>query len=409
MTEAIRNIKADLKERLEYFRANNKLLEAQRLEQRTMFDIEMMQAQGFCSGIENYSRYLTGRKPGEAPPTLIEYLPPGAIMFLDESHVMVPQLRGMYNGDRARKSVLSDYGFRLPSALDNRPLKFEEWQALRPQTIYVSATPGDWEMEQAGGVTAEQVVRPTGLTDPPVEIRPTTHQVDDLMGECKRVAGAGGRVLVTTLTEKMAEALTEYLTENGLKVRYMHSDVDTLERIEIIRDLRLGAFDVLVGINLLREGLDIPECMLVAILDADKEGYLRSRTSLIQTIGRAARNVDAKAILYADRMTKSMDAAIAETDRRREKQLLYNAEHGITPESVKKAIGDVLQSVYDRADRVNVRAKGENDLGMTGEQLAKHLKKLNAQMLKAAGNLEFEEAAALRDEIKRLEELDLGL
>jgi excinuclease ABC subunit B len=409
MTEAIRNIKADLKERLEYFRANNKLLEAQRLEQRTMFDIEMMQASGFCSGIENYSRYLTGRAPGQAPPTLIEYLPPGALMFLDESHVMVPQLRGMYNGDRARKTVLSDYGFRLPSAFDNRPLKFEEWDSIRPQTLYVSATPGEWEIERAGGITAEQVVRPTGLTDPPVEIRPTTHQVDDLMGECKRVAAAGGRVLVTTLTKKMAEALTEYLTENGLKVRYMHSDVETLERIEIIRDLRLGAYDILVGINLLREGLDIPECMLVAILDADKEGYLRSRTSLIQTIGRAARNVDAKAILYADRMTKSMEAAIAETDRRRERQMKYNAENGITPETVKKAIGDVMQSVYDRADRLNVGMKGEKDLNMTGEQLARHIKKLQAQMHKAAGNLDFEEAARLRDEIKRLEQVDLGL
>ena len=409
MTEAIRNIKADLKSRLEYFNANNKLLEAQRLEQRTMFDIEMMQASGFCSGIENYSRYLTGRAPGQAPPTLIEYLPPNALMFLDESHVMVPQLRAMYNGDRARKTVLSDFGFRLPSALDNRPLKFEEWDSIRPQTVYVSATPGEWEVERAGGITAEQVVRPTGLTDPPVEIRPTTHQVDDLMGECKRIAAAGGRVLVTTLTKKMAEALTEYLTENGLKVRYMHSDVETLERIEIIRDLRLGAYDILVGINLLREGLDIPECMLVAILDADKEGYLRSRTSLIQTIGRAARNVDAKAILYADRITKSMEAAIAETDRRREKQLKYNAEHGITPESVKKAIGDVMQSVYDRADRVTVGMKGEKELGMTGDQLARHIKKLQAQMLKAAGNLDFEEAARLRDEVKRLESIDLGL
>ncbi|MBU0799403.1 MAG: excinuclease ABC subunit UvrB [Alphaproteobacteria bacterium] len=409
MTEAIRNIKAELKERLAYFNANGKLLEAQRLEQRTMFDIEMMQAQGFCSGIENYSRFLTGRAPGQAPPTLIEYLPPGAIMFLDESHVMVPQLRGMYNGDRARKTVLADYGFRLPSALDNRPLKFEEWDSIRPQTVYVSATPNDWEIEKSGGITAEQIVRPTGLIDPPVEIRPTTHQVDDLMGECKRVVGVGGRVLVTTLTKKMAEALTEYLTENGLKVRYLHSDVDTLERIEIIRDLRLGTFDVLVGINLLREGLDIPECMVVAILDADKEGFLRSRTSLIQTIGRAARNLDAKAILYADKMTNSMNAAIEETNRRREKQMLYNAEHGITPESVKKAIGDVMQSVYDRADRVNVNMRGEKDLQMTGEQLAKHIRKLEAQMQKAAGNLEFEEAAQLRDQIRKLQELDLGL
>jgi excinuclease ABC subunit B len=409
MSQAIEGIKTELKERLAFFKENNKLLEAQRLEQRTMFDLEMLQAQGFCSGIENYSRYLTGRAAGEAPPTLIEYLPSDAIMFLDESHVMVGQLKGMYNGDRARKSVLSEYGFRLPSALDNRPLKFEEWNKMRQQTIYVSATPGEWELEQSGGITAEQVVRPTGLIDPPVEIRPTTYQVDDLMGECKRIQASGGRILVTTLTKKMAEALTEYLVENELRVRYMHSDVDTLERIEIIRDLRLGVFDILVGINLLREGLDIPECMLVAILDADKEGYLRSRTSLIQTIGRAARNVDAKAILYADKETKSMKEALSEMVRRREKQLAYNLEHGITPETVKKEIGDVMASVYEKGDRLDVRLHGENELGLSGPALAKHIKKLQAQMIKAAGNLEFEEAARLRDEIKRLEEVDLGL
>jgi excinuclease ABC subunit B len=319
---------------------------------------------------------------------------------------MVGQLRGMYNGDRARKSILAEYGFRLPSCMDNRPLKFEEWQRMRPQCVYVSATPGEWELEQSGGISAEQVVRPTGLVDPPVEIRPTKHQVDDLMAECRRVTAAGGRALVTTLTKKMAEDLTEYMAENGLKVRYMHSDVETLERIEIIRDLRLGSFDILVGINLLREGLDIPECMLVAILDADKEGYLRSRTSLIQTIGRAARNVDSKAVLYADVRTKSMEAAIGETNRRREKQLIYNAEHGITPASIKKNIGDIIQSVYER-DHVSVNLRGE--LEMSPAQLQKHLKKLHARMIKAAENLEFEEAATIRDEIKRLEAVDLGL
>lgn len=414
MTQAMEHIKRDLKQRLEYFHSKNMLLEAQRLEQRTMFDLEMMQAQGFCSGIENYSRYLTGRAPGEPPPTLIEYMPDDAIMFLDESHVMVPQLRAMYNGDQKRKSVLSDYGFRLPSALDNRPLKFEEWDRFRPQTIFVSATPADWEIEQADGEIAEQVVRPTGLVDPPVEIRPTKTQVDDLMHECKEITAKGGRVLVTTLTKKMAEALTEYLVENGLSVRYMHSDVDTLERIEIIRDLRLGTFDVLVGINLLREGLDIPECMLVAILDADKEGYLRSRTSLIQTIGRAARNVDSRAILYADRETKSMAEALAETSRRREKQLEYNEEHGITPESVKKNIGDVLNSVYERGDHVHVQryvglSDAEQELIKNPSDMAKHIKKLDEQMHEAASNLEFEEAARLRDEIKRLSDMDIGL
>ncbi|QQG37059.1 MAG: excinuclease ABC subunit UvrB [Micavibrio aeruginosavorus] len=413
MQQAIQSIKKELKERLEYYRANGKLLEAQRLEQRTMFDLEMLQATGICAGIENYSRYLTGRAPGEPPPTLIEYLPKNALMILDESHVMVPQLNGMYHGDRARKSTLSEYGFRLPSCMDNRPLKFEEWEAIRPETIFVSATPGPWEMEQAGGVFVEQVVRPTGLVDPPVEIRPTANQVDDLMGECRRVVERGGRALVTTLTKKMAEDLTEYLAENGVKVRYLHSDVDTLERIEIIRDLRLGAFDVLIGINLLREGLDIPECMLVAILDADKEGYLRSRTSLIQTIGRAARNIEGKAVLYADKVTKSMEAALGETGRRREKQLKYNAEHGITPESVKKNINDILESVYEQGDRVVVVkvagfADHETEEFMRSPQaLRKYIDKLKARMIKAAEDLEFEDAARLRDEVKRLEQLDL--
>jgi excinuclease ABC subunit B len=414
MGQAIKNIQVELKERIAFFEKNNQLLEAQRIAQRTQFDIEMLQATGFCQGIENYSRYLTGRETGEPPPTLIEYIPDDAIMFLDESHVMVPQLRAMYNGDRKRKSILADYGFRLPSALDNRPLQFEEWNRFRPQTIYVSATPSDWELEQTDGEFAEQIVRPTGLIDPPVEIRPTKHQVDDLMAECKIVREAGGRVLVTTLTKKMAEALTEYLVENGLKVNYMHSDVDTLERIEIIRDLRLGEYDVLVGINLLREGLDIPECMRVAILDADKEGFLRSRTSLIQTIGRAARNLEGRVILYADRITKSMAAAIDETDRRRAKQVEYNTANGITPESIKKNIGDVMNSAYERADRLTIpKVKGLSDVEQaeleTPSGMRKFIEKQKTKMLKAAENLEFEEAAKLRDDIKRLEELELGL
>jgi excinuclease ABC subunit B len=413
MSQAMEQIKADMKERVKYFEDNGFLLEAQRLQQRTEFDLEMMQATGTCQGIENYSRYLTGRAPGDPPPTLIEYLPDDALMFLDESHVMIGQIGGMYNGDKARKSTLIEYGFRLPAARDNRPLTFDEWNSFRPQTVYISATPGSWECEQAGGVTAEQVVRPTGLTDPDIEIRPTEKQVDDLMHECRQVAEAGGRVLCTTLTKKMAEALTEYLVENGLKVRYLHSDVDTLERIEVIRDLRLGEFDVLVGINLLREGLDIPECMRVAVLDADKEGFLRSRISLIQTIGRAARNVDGKAILYADTVTGSMRAAMDETERRRNKQLEYNEEHGITPESIRKNIDDIMESVYERGDHVEISAsthkqKQREDLN-SPEAIQQRIRELEEQMKKAAADLDFEEAARIRDEIRRLEAMDLGI
>lgn len=416
MQQAVQQIKKDLKAQLQHFHDQGRILEAQRLEQRTQFDLEMLQATGMCQGIENYSRYLTGRAPGAPPPTLIEYMPKDALLILDESHVMVPQIGAMYKGDRARKTTLVEYGFRLPSALDNRPLQFEEWDTFRPQTVYVSATPGNWELERTGGVFSEQVVRPTGLIDPPVEIRPTQHQVDDLMAECHEVIAKQGRVLVTTLTKKMAEALTEYLSENAIKVRYIHSDVDTLERIEIIQDLRRGVYDVLVGINLLREGLDIPECRLVAILDADKEGYLRSKTSLIQTIGRAARNVDGKAILYADKITKSMQAAMDETGRRRDRQLDYNAEHGITPESVKKNIGDILDSVFERGDRVQVAGgisgfaeDGQDDYLAGPEAIQKKIKKLEAEMRKAAADLEFETAARFRDEIRKLEAIELGL
>jgi excinuclease ABC subunit B len=418
MAQAITQIKKDLKTRMEEFENQGKLLEAQRIDQRTKFDIEMLEATGICQGIENYSRYLTGRAPGEPPPTLIEYLPEDAVMFLDESHVMVPQLRAMYNGDYKRKSTLVDYGFRLPAAVDNRPLKFEEWNAFRPQTVFVSATPGEWELERTDNVYAEQIVRPTGLTDPPIEVRGCEHQVDDLMAECREVISNGGRVLVTTLTKKMAEALTDYLGENGLKVHYMHSDVDTLERIEIIQELRRGDVDVLVGINLLREGLDIPECQLVAILDADKEGFLRSRTSLIQTSGRAARNIESKVIFYADRVTGSMSEAMEEMSRRREKQMEWNAANGITPESVKKNISSILSSVYERGDHVSLgmhdKAQEEllRDLGDKAHDPAamrRHIEVLKKQMLKHAENLEFEEAAKLRDEIRQLEEMDLGL
>lgn len=419
MQQAIKAIKSDLKARLKEFEAEGKLLEAQRLEQRTNFDLEMLAATGMCQGIENYSRYLTGRQPGMPPPTLIEYLPDDAIMFLDESHVMLPQLRAMYNGDRARKTTLVDYGFRVPAALDNRPLQFEEWNDLRGQSMFVSATPGEWELQQTDGVFAEQVVRPTGLVDPQVEVRPTADQVDDLMHEAREVIGQGGRLLVTTLTKKMAEALTEYLEENGIKVRYIHSDVDTLERIEIMQDLRRGEFDVLVGINLLREGIDIPEVTRVMILDADKEGFLRSKTSLVQTIGRAARNVDGKAILYADSVTESMQYAIDETNRRRAKQEAYNEANGITPETVKKNISGAFDHVYEQGDKKGSKI-GSEDWGIAADSasqefmhdpaaLKKQIDTLRSQMIKHAENLEFEDAARLRDEVKRLEEMELGL
>ena len=407
LLQSIDAIKHELKVRLDQFIAQGRLLEAQRLEQRTLFDLEMLQATGVCAGIENYSRYLTGRRPGEPPPTLFEYLPDNALVFCDESHVTVPQIGGMYRGDYRRKATLAEYGFRLPSCMDNRPLRFEEWDAMRPQSVYVSATPGKWEMERTAGVFVEQVIRPTGLIDPPVEVRPARSQVDDLLGEVKRVAKAGYRTLVTTLTKRMAEDLTEYLHENGVRVRYMHSDIETLERIEIIRDLRLGAFDVLVGINLLREGLDIPECALVAILDADKEGFLRSETSLVQTIGRAARNVDGKVILYADHVTGSMQRAMDETTRRRAKQELYNTENGITPTSIKRGIQDIMNSVYE-ADHVTVDT-GSSGLPTIGHNFQANIADLEKRMKEAAGNLEFETAARLRDEIKRLQTVELAI
>jgi len=406
MQQAIKQIQADLAVRLEELRQANKLLEAQRLEQRVKFDVEMMAATGACAGIENYSRYLTGRAPGEPPPTLFEYLPKNALLIVDESHVTIPQLNGMYKGDRSRKETLSDYGFRLPSCKDNRPLKFEEWESLRPQTIFVSATPGPWELQQTHGEFIEQIIRPTGLIDPICVVRPCEHQVDDLIAECREAILKGMRILVTTLTKKMAEALTEYLAEAGFKVRYLHSDVETLDRIEIIRDLRLGVYEILIGINLLREGLDIPECGLVAILDADKEGYLRSKTSLIQTIGRAARNVEGKVILYADKITHSMAGALEETNRRREKQQAYNSAYGITPESIKRDITDILGSVYE-ADHLTVNKQDTHHL--VGKTLKTHLADLERRMREAAANLEFEEAARLRDEIRRLEVQDLGL
>ena len=409
MQQAIKGIKAELAVRLDQLVKEGRLLEAQRLEQRTNHDVEMLEATGVCNGIENYSRYLTGRAPGEPPPTLFEYIPDNALVFADESHVTVPQLGGMYRGDYRRKFTLAEHGFRLPSCMDNRPLKFEEWDAMRPQSVFVSATPAAWELEQTGGVFTEQVIRPTGLLDPPVEIRPVETQVDDLLDEVKKVAAEGGRVLCTTLTKRMAEDLTEYLHEQGVRVRYMHSDIDTIERIEIIRDLRLGAFDILIGINLLREGLDIPECRLVAILDADKEGFLRSETSLIQTIGRAARNADGRVIMYADRITGSMERAMRETDRRREKQAAYNAAHGITPQTIRKNVEDVLEGVW-KGDTDAARITAKVDKGpKPGANLQAHLEALRRDMLKAAENLEFEEAARMRDEIKRLEAVELAI
>ena len=408
MKQASEAIKFELQERLKELHAENQLLEAQRLEQRTNFDLEMIAATGSCAGIENYSRFLTGRLPGEPPPTLFEYLPENALLFVDESHQTVPQIGAMSKGDHRRKITLAEYGFRLPSCIDNRPLRFNEWDAMRPQTFAVSATPGKWEMEQTGGVFAEQVIRPTGLIDPPVEIRPTEDQVQDCIEECRKVAQNGYRTLVTTLTKRMAEDLTEFMHEAGLRVRYMHSDVETLERIELIRDLRLGVYDVLVGINLLREGLDIPECGLVTILDADKEGFLRSETSLIQTIGRAARNVDGRVILYADRMTGSMERAIAETDRRRERQREYNTEHGITPTTIKRNIQDIVADTASR-DSVTIGTGDDEVNNLVGHNLRGYIEDLEKRMRTAAGNLEFEEAGRLRDEIRRLEASELGI
>ena len=408
MQQAIQGIKKELRIRLDQLVADGKLLEAQRLEQRTNFDLEMLEATGVCNGIENYSRYLTGRAPGEPPPTLFEFIPDNAIVFADESHVSVPQIGGMYKGDYRRKFTLAEHGFRLPSCMDNRPLKFEEWDAMRPQSVFVSATPAAWELEQAGGVFTEQIIRPTGLIDPEIEIRPVDMQVDDLLDEVRKVAADGYRTLVTTLTKRMAEDLTEYMHEQGIKVRYMHSDIDTIERIEILRDLRLGAFDVLIGINLLREGLDIPECGLVAILDADKEGFLRSETSLVQTVGRAARNAEGRVIMYADRITGSMERAMRETERRRVKQLAYNEEHGITPQTVKKNVEDILAGLYKGDVDMN-RVTAKVDKPMAGANLAAVLEGLRTDMRKAAENLEFEEAARLRDEVKRLETVELTI
>ena len=404
--KALGQIKEDLRKQLIVFESEKKLLERQRLDERTTFDLEMIETTGSCSGIENYSRYLSGRKPGEPPPTLYEYIPEDALLFIDESHITCSQIAGMYKGDYSRKSTLSQYGFRLPSCLDNRPLKREEWDAMRPQTIFVSATPGNYELDKTGGIFIEQVIRPTGLVDPPIEIRSTKHQIDNLIDECRNTINNSYRVMITTLTKKMAEDLTEYMHEEGLKVRYLHSDIDTLERISIIRDLRLGIFNILVGINLLREGLDIPECALVAILDADKEGYLRSKTSLIQTIGRAARNVDSKVLMYADNETKSMQSAIEETSRRRKKQLQYNKQHNITPLSIKKNIDEIIEST---AEQDHVTVDIANTKQLIGKDLDAHIKNLETKMIEFASKLEFEDAAQLRDEINRLKAKQMGL
>ena len=404
--KALGQIKEDLRKQLIVFESEKKLLERQRLDERTTFDLEMIETTGSCSGIENYSRYLSGRKPGEPPPTLYEYIPEDALLFIDESHITCSQIAGMYKGDYSRKSTLSQYGFRLPSCLDNRPLKREEWDAMRPQTIFVSATPGNYELDKTGGIFIEQVIRPTGLVDPPIEIRSTKHQIDNLIDECRNTINNGYRVMITTLTKKMAEDLTEYMHEEGLKVRYLHSDIDTLERISIIRDLRLGIFNILVGINLLREGLDIPECALVAILDADKEGYLRSKTSLIQTIGRAARNVDSKVLMYADNETKSMQSAIEETSRRRKKQLQYNKQHNITPLSIKKNIDEIIKST---AEQDHVTVDIANTKQLVGKDLDVHIENLETKMNEFASKLEFEDAAQLRDEINRLKAKQMGL
>ena len=408
LTQALDKIRVELRDRIGEFNEKGRLLEAQRLEQRTLLDLEMLEIHGSCAGIENYSRYLTGRNSGEPPPTLFEYLPENAILMVDESHVTVPQIGGMFRGDFARKSTLAEHGFRLPSCIDNRPLQFEEWERMRPQTVFVSATPGPWELDRTQGAFVEQVVRPTGLIDPVCIVRPTGSQVDDVIAECRDMARRGQRVLITTLTKRMAESLTDYMSEAGLKVRYLHSDIDTLERIEIIRDLRLGVFDILVGINLLREGLDIPECALVAIFDADKEGFLRSRTSLIQTIGRAARNIDGRVLLYADTVTESLQYAIDETNRRRARQQAYNDSNGITPESVRKSIGAILESDHDRGDRVTVEA-GPQEGALVGRSAAEIVTELESRMRAAAADLQFEEAARLRDEIRRIEATELGL